>query len=151
MDKHFDILETTRANIIASVENLTLEQINKTPDNFNNNIAWNLGHIYVTQELLLYKLSGTPMQIDNAMIAKYAKGTLPSGDISQTELDHILNCLATSPASVKKDYNNQIFNEYKLYKTSYNFTLDSIETAISFNNTHEGLHFGYIMALKRMV
>jgi hypothetical protein len=35
--------------------------------------------------------------------------------------------------------------------TSLNVELDNIEKAATFNAFHEGLHFGYMMALKRVV
>jgi hypothetical protein len=31
------------------------------PEGFNNNLIWNIGHIIVSQQLLVYKLSGLPM------------------------------------------------------------------------------------------
>ena len=36
------------------------------------------------------------------------------------------------------------------YETSTGFVLDSIETAIAFNNLHEGIHLGVIMALTKV-
>ena len=50
-----------------------------------------------------------------------------------------------------EDYNNSIFQNFSEYPTSYNFTLNSVEDAIQFNNVHEGLHFGYIMAIKKAI
>jgi len=38
-------------------DNYTLEQLNKIPEGFSNNLIWNIGHIIVTQQVLIYKLS----------------------------------------------------------------------------------------------
>ena len=55
------------------------------------------------------------------------------------------------PTKLESDYSNTIFSNYNSYTTSYNITLSSIEEAIQFNNVHDGLHFGYIMALKKVI
>ena len=52
---------------------------------------------------------------------------------------------------MQQDYDNGLFTEYSEYTTSYNITLSSAEDAIAFNNVHEGLHFGYIMGLKKAI
>ena len=48
----------------------------------------------------------------------------------------------------KTDYNNGKFTDFQEYvlSTTGN-TLTKVEEAISFNLFHEGIHFGYIMAL----
>ena len=41
--------------------------------------------------------------------------------------------------------------QFELLKTtSYNVILKTVEDAIVFNNIHEGLHLGYMMALNRL-
>ena len=50
---------------------------------------------------------------------------------------------------MEEDYHKGVFKTYNEYTTSYNVTLNNIEKAIMFNNVHEGLHLGYIMALKK--
>jgi len=34
----------------------SLEQLNKIPEGFNNNLIWNIAHCVVTQQLLCYKV-----------------------------------------------------------------------------------------------
>ena len=52
---------------------------------------------------------------------------------------------------LEKDYteNKSMFDSYSEYPTSYNYTLRSIEDAINFNNIHEGVHYGYALALRK--
>jgi hypothetical protein len=52
---------------------------------------------------------------------------------------------------LEEDYKNGIFKQFKTYTTGYNATLSNVEEAIMFNNIHEGLHFGYAMALRKLV
>ena len=58
MKVQFDILAKTRAIILYYIKELSLDQLHIIPDGFNNNIAWNIAHLVVTQQLLHYKLSG---------------------------------------------------------------------------------------------
>ena len=52
---------------------------------------------------------------------------------------------------LREDYAQGHFTTYETYQTSTGFVLASIEDAIAFNNFHEGIHLGYILALRRVV
>ena len=58
MKTQFDILRKVREIITKIVGTLTLGQMHKIPDGFNNNIVWNVAHLVVTQQLLHYRLTG---------------------------------------------------------------------------------------------
>ena len=130
------------------LENLSLNDLNTIPKGYNNNIIWNIGHIIVTEQLLVYKLSGLPMQVSEELISKYMKGTKPEGNVTQEEVDDIKGLLFSTIQQTKTDYNNGKFTDFQEYvlSTTGN-TLTKVEEAISFNLFHEGIHFGYIMAL----
>lgn len=151
MKIQFDILRKTRELVLMVISNLTLEQIHTIPKGFKNNIAWNLTHLVVTQQLLHYRLSDHECLIPEEMIDVYKKGTIPSTPITQEELGEIKELFINLPDTLEEDYNNGIFTIYNEYPTSTGFVLDSIETAISFNNFHESLHLGIIMSLKKLV
>ena len=53
---------------------------------------------------------------------------------------------SATPAS--DGYDNGVFKGYTPYATSLNVTLSTIDEAISFNAFHEGIHLGYILAMK---
>ena len=151
MKYHFETLNITRNNIINAIEGLSLEDLNTVPKGFNNNVIWNVGHVVATQQLLCYKFSGLKMSLDSDFITKYMKGSVADNDISQEEVDYILKQLKVLPAKLENDYTNGVFENYNTYTTSYNITLSAISEAIQFNNVHEGLHLGYIMALKKVL
>ncbi|MBL4653427.1 MAG: DinB family protein [Flavobacteriales bacterium] len=151
MKQHFEIQRATRTNILAAIEGLSTEQLNQIPEGFNNNIIWNICHILVTQQLLIYGLSETPFTIDNSLIEQFRKGTFASAPLSKSEIETIKSIFISSIDACQKDYENEVFQAYKTYTTSYNITLESAEDAILFNNIHEGLHYGYIMAMKKLV
>jgi len=151
MDKHFELLKITRNNCIRVAEGLTNEQLNKIPESFNNNIAWNLGHLVATQQLLCYALSGNETKVPADFINKYRKGSKPEGNISDEEIQFIKEQLFSLIDQTKEDLANGVFKAYKTYPTSFGVTLESIEDAIQFNNMHESMHLGSIIALKKLV
>ena len=151
MNHSFEILKTTRNNFLALTENLSLDDLNKIPANFNNNIIWNLGHIVSSQQSLCYKLSGLTPYVSNEFMAKYGKGSKPDGPVSQEEVDLIRSLAISLADKTIADYQAGLFKTYTEYTTSYGITLHNIDEAILFVNTHEGLHYGYAMALKRAI
>lgn len=151
VEKQFEILKANRLIILKIIENFSLEQLNKIPEGFRNNIAWNVAHLTVIQQLLCYKLSGLKMTVSEEMVEKYQKGTAPGNNMTQQELETIKTLFLTQTDQFKEDYSNNIFTEYNAYPTSLNVTLNNIDDAIEFNNFHEGIHLGYILALKNLV
>lgn len=149
--QEIDYLRITRHNILNLVNGLSITQLNTIPEGFKNNIIWNFGHLVVTQQLLCYKLPGTPMKISEAWVEKYRKGTQADNAVSEDEIQELKATFLEIVEELQKDYEAGIFKNYTTYPTSYNIELSSIEDAIKFNNIHEGLHFGYMMAMRKLV
>jgi len=151
MNNSLDILKKNRALILKIIDGFTIEQLNIKPEGFGNNIVWNIAHLVVIQQILCYKLSGLPMNVSNEMTEKYMKGTAPNGNVTQAEFDEILELFIALPNQFEKDYNQELFQQYNTYTTSLNVTLVDINSAIEFNNFHEGIHLGVILALRKLV
>lgn len=153
MSDQFDVLYNVRISLLKIVDGLTLDQINTIPTGFNNNIAWNLAHLVVTQQLLCYKLGGEQCLIEDDLINQYRKGSKPNSDLqmSMESWEQWKEWFLAHVDVLKKDYESGKFKAYNTYTTSAGVTLDSIEKAIEFNNFHEGIHTGYIQALKRCI
>ncbi|MDO9275235.1 MAG: DinB family protein [Lutibacter sp.] len=151
MQKHFDILIKTRQLILKITEPLSMEQLNKIPQGFKNNIAWNIAHLAVTQQLLCYKLSGLNCLISEEMIANFQKGTAPNHFIAKEEFEMIKEAFLRLPLQLEEDYNKGIFKNYSEYKTSVDITLNSVEDGIMFNTYHEGIHLGIMLQLMKFV
>ncbi len=150
-DFTFHAIRATRSNILKAIDGYSEEQLNFIPDGFNNNLIWNAAHVWITQELLCYKLSGLECSMSNDLIQKYRKGSKPETHVSSAEIAMIKDALVSSVDKLEEDFNKGVFTEYKDYTTSYNVTLKSIDDAMFFNTVHEGLHFGSILALRKLV
>ncbi|MCX7551148.1 DinB family protein [Xanthomarina sp. F2636L] len=149
MEWAFDITLKNRVIFKNFLETFSLEQLNKVPKGFSNNIIWNVAHTIVTQQLLVYNMSGLPMLLSDDLVEMYRKGTKVERDVTQAEVDIIKDLLFSTIEKTKEDYNNKLFKDYKEYTVTTKSVLTNVEKAIDFNNFHEGIHLGYILALKK--
>lgn len=148
---HYDIDITRKNRVLFNnfLDTFTLDQLNKVPKGFKNNIIWNVAHCIVTQQLLVYKLSGLEGVLSDEMIAEFRKGSKTERDLNQAEVDKIRDILFSPLDQTETDYNNGIFKNFNEYTVSTGSTLTNVDEAIAFNNFHEGIHLGYILALKK--
>lgn len=151
MNSVFEVQKTIREILLKILDDHSLEQLNKIPTGFGNNLIWNIAHCVSTQQVLVYKLSGLPMMVSEEFINKYRKGTKPEGDVSQAEVDGIRTLLSTTLEQVQKDLADGIFQTYTEYTTSMGYTLKNINGALDFNNYHEGIHTGIVMSIRKFV
>ena len=151
MNTQFDILRKSRDLVLKELDGLTLDQVHKIPNGFKNNIAWNVAHIVVTQQLLHYKLSGLNCLCPDDLIEAHKKGTTPTKTFTEEEFDEVKELLVGLPDTLQEDFEAGIFESYTEYPTSTGFVIDAMETAISFNNFHEGIHYGIIRSIKKFL
>jgi hypothetical protein len=151
MDATFKLWETNRKHYLTLIENYSLAQLNKIPEGFSNNLAWNLGHIIVSQQGLIYRLSGLPMYISDEMRNTYMNGTKPTGTTTQAEIDELKALLFSLIQKTKEDYANGKFVSYNEYTTGTGYHLANLQDAFEFNNYHEGLHFGFMMNIRKFI
>ncbi|MGY4539307.1 hypothetical protein ACVW0P_003741 [Mucilaginibacter sp. UYNi724] len=149
LDKQLEFIRQPRLMILNTLKDFTLEQLNTIPPGFNNNIAWNLGHILAAQLGIWYKRAG--LEVDEPFYQLYKPDSKPEGPITQEELDEIKARLITSLDDFDKDYAANIFTNYPTWTTRYGAVVSSIDEAIAFLPFHDGLHIGYMMSLRKLV
>jgi len=151
MGDTFAITRTSRSILAKFLENHTLEQLNKVPAGFNNNLIWNIAHIIVVQQMLVYNLSGLPMMVSKEMVDSYKRGTKPERDLTQHEVDEIKVLLTTTVDQAEKDFACGIFKNYNEFTTMTGFNLKSAEEAMAFNYYHEAVHTGMMMSIRKFI
>ncbi len=151
MEKYFDIMQKTKINFVQLLDGLTIEQLNKIPAGFNNNLIWNFAHLLATQQVIFYGLSGLTPKVDEHFIKSYRRFSKPESFVSASELETIQNNFEEAQQTFFEDYRNGTFTGFKQYTTSFGVQLDTLEDAIKFSSMHDGLHYGYAMALKHLV
>jgi len=151
MQSTFEINHTSRKMLLQFLDNHSLNQLNKIPDGFANNLIWNIGHIITVQQMLVYKLSGLPMMISEDMIETYKKGTKPEREITQEEVNEIKQLLFVTLEQTKEDFANDIFDNYMEFTTGVGFVVKNAKAAMEFNNYHEALHTGIMMQIRKFI
>lgn len=124
------------------------EDLFRIPDGFVNHIAWNAAHVVVTQQSLHYRLSGLDPHLSQDLIDRYKKGSGPDTS-DEASFREVMESLHQGPKLLAADYQAKKFENFTTYETSAGIKLSSIDDALQFNNIHEGIHIGYILALRK--
>ena len=151
MEHSFAILRQTRQNFLKLIEGHSLATLNLIPHGFHNNLLWNFAHALVSTQLLVYRPTGLPYHMDEAVIEKYRRGTAPDGKNNSAEVAQLRQWAMTTLDALEADYAAGKFQQFEPYTTGFGVHLTSVEDAIRFVAVHEALHLGYAMALKRMM
>jgi len=147
----FDITLQNRKRLHKILESTSKEQLLEIPNGYNNNIWWNIAHVVVTQQLLVYKLSGLQIRIPEEFVDRFKKGTTPDGTATDVEMKQIKNFLISTIEWMEEDYKKGLFKHFNEYTTSAGVTLKNTDDAMAFNLYHEGLHMGAIISLLKAV
>lgn len=144
-------LRAARQNTLAIYNNYNFDQLNAIPAGFNNNLLWNAGHVIATMELLTYGLAGLQLPSSQDFINAYRKGSKPEPPCPAEHYELIGEGLSKSIDRLETDLGTLDFSNYKPYTTSFGVTLGNIDEALAFNNLHEAMHLGTMMALRKLV
>ncbi len=110
-----------------------------------------MGHLAVTQQLLCIGLAGGTLTLDREWVDKFRKGSIGSSVITEKEYEQLKDTFLPLVDITEDMYTGLKNNPFKVYTTSYNITLNSLDDTLQFVNTHEGLHFGVMMTLRKFV
>ncbi|QEM05840.1 DinB family protein [Mucilaginibacter rubeus] len=151
MKQEFEVIKKPRLMLLNVVKDLSPEQLNHIPAGFNNNLIWNLAHMISGQQGICYTRAGVPIVVDDKYYTPYRPETKPQSFINADDIAEVKELLISTIDKMEEDYQTRIFSNYQPMTTRYGVTLSNIEEAIRFLPFHDGLHTGYIMALKRAV
>ena len=151
MNKNIDTIRNERLFLLKLIEEASNEQLNEVPPGFNNNIIWNLAHLVASQQGICYLRAGVALRIDDAFYQRFKPGTKPDRYIDVAEVAAIKELLFSTLDQLAEDYEAGVFSNYTTWTTRYGAELAGINDALAFLLYHEGLHTGFIMALKRAV
>lgn len=152
MNNVFDYTRQTRRIMLNLIEGLTTEQLNKIPVGFNNNIAWNLGHLLVSTPILCYLRSNVQPEFEVPLSSKYMKGTKPESDVSEEEINVLKNELLKSIDRIEQDYQAKAFENFVPFATStYQYTVQNIDEMLLCCLAHDNIHTGQVSALRKLV
>lgn len=153
MNKIIEVIKACRSKWLTMLDDLTIDQLNKIPTGFNNNLAWQFGHVIVSQQILCYRLAGQKFVINDDLIDRYKNGSKPENYISSDEINLLKGYLLSTIDQLEIDLKNGVFDNYKPYTSStyVGFTLENINDALTFIISHDALHYGCSISMKKFV
>ena len=151
METTFKIWRTNRNLYLDFFEKYTVEQLNKIPVGFSNNLIWNIGHIIVCQQVLVYKSSNLQGYLSQELVELYKPGSKPTEKTSESEIKDLKELLLSLIEKTETDFYKGEFNIFNERTTSMGFHLGSLEEALEYNNYHEGLHLGFMINIKKFI
>ena len=151
MESFLKTWETSRKLYLKFLDTYTLDQLNTIPEGLSNNMIWQAGHVIVSQQKLMYTLSNLPINIPQEMVVKYQNGSRPDGNATQEEVDEIKALLLSTVEQFKHDWESGKFTTFNEYQSQTGFHLATFQDAVTFNAFHEGIHYGMLMYLKKLV
>jgi RNA-binding protein YlmH len=84
------------------------------------------------------------------LVEKYKKGTRPSADTTQEEVDLVQELLSRIDQT-KKDLITIFSPNFKNTQHQLVLCLQNVADAMNFNNFHEGIHLGVLMSIRKSV
>ncbi|MEH7253090.1 DinB family protein [Neobacillus niacini] len=142
----FTQLETYRSEILEAVENVTEAEAEAIPKGFNNNIRWNLGHIYLDQYAWIQAVTKETSSVPGQFSTWFGYGTSPADFTPETpsfeELKHLLK---EQPAQIKAEYSERLEEEFPPTEMG----MHTIEQVLIRTIFHEGMHLQTILDLKK--
>lgn len=151
MEATLKIWKTNRKIISDLIGNYNIEQLNLTPAGFSNNLAWNLGHIVVAQQSLIYRGCGLEANIPVELMELYKPGTKPNGQTTEQQVSELKDLLLSVIPQTEADYPAGKFERYNVRTTSTGFHLATVADAFEFNNYHEGMHLGMMLNIRKFL
>ncbi len=152
MSTSFQFSYAIREKLAVIVKGLSIDQLNAIPQGLNNNIAWHLGHMVVSTELLCYHRTGAMPEKEIPLADKYRNGTRPEAFITQQEVDALLGRLLTSLKAIEEAHANGSFATITPYSTvTFGFELKDFIDVMACCSHHDLLHYGNVLTMRKLV
>ena len=144
----FRLLEVNRERTLELIDSTDPALLQVIPDGFNNNLHWHIGHILTTQERLAFRFIGEKLELEESLMNCFVNGTKPADWTEGVpEVSQLIPLLREQPGRIRSrlagKLNQSITIPFKDFTT--------LSEVLLFSLSHEGLHQGYMMALRRAV
>ena len=144
-----DLFLKQRGLLLKTVHGLDAEAMNTITARRSNNIAWNLGHILIVQQMLTYGLSGLPLPLPEDWVARFARDTSPADWDGPAEVEEITSQVLSSAERFLEDLPTLREATFRPYTTATGLSIPSLNDAILFNSFHEGVHVGIMLSIRK--
>lgn len=147
----FEILKASRTRLLQLIETVDNKVLFKIPENFNNNIVWQIGHCITSQQRHMYMRSGLPMHISQEFMETFKIGTSPHTWKSIPDVDEIKHLLLYTVNQLGKDLESGIFVKYQTFSLPIGIFINNHIQAFQAANFHEAEHSGIILSYLKLL
>ncbi len=140
-----------RLRTLKALEATTEAMADEVAVGHKNSIRWNLGHILVSQENLMYLYGASePGQLPSEYNDLFKGGTKPSDWKTQPpSLDKLHSLLEEQQTRLENRFGEHLNEKIaKPFKMGPTFEINTIGEILNFTIWHEGLHQGAITSIK---
>ena len=147
----FNQLKVVRSNTLNAVKEVSESQAHSVPEGFNNNILWNLGHVYISQEKFAFGFIPEPMQVPEGFTEAFGRDTKPSEwKVQPPTLVEMINLLEDQTSRIREKLENRLDEAVaNPFTMPSGLTLRTIGEFLTFSMYHEGMHVQTIKMLKK--
>jgi hypothetical protein len=137
--KQFQWIRTNTLKLGESVDGTGLTEV---PKGFNNNILWNLGHLFVTAENLVFKASGRETQLSAAYTEAFGGGTSPKTWTTEPPAkEEILSKLSEQAKRLSDTFEGHLEEALPNVLTIAGIDMKTVGDLLDFATVHETMHF----------
>lgn len=152
MEYALNVINNIQQKAISLAKELSADQLNKIPAGFNNNIAWNLGHLIVSGYSLLFRTSGVQKDYPIPFIEKYGKGSAPVTPTTPEELAELENLSNQFTQIISDGIRSGIFENIQLFTTqTFGVSVTTINELVTTIALHDVQHFEVMRNYKRIL
>lgn len=142
----FNQLQSYRSEILGVLEDVTSEQAELIPIGYNNNIRWNLGHIYLDQYLWIQAVTKEEADVPEEFNGWFGYGTSPADFNQDTpSIEELKTFLKNQPEDIKRLYGDRLEEEFPPTEMG----MHTIEQVLIRTIFHEGMHLQTILDIKK--
>jgi uncharacterized membrane protein len=132
---------------------MNVNRLEVVPAGLNNNIKWNLGHVYIVLEKFAFQLTGEKVNIPDTFPELFNPGTSPEDwSIKSPKKDELITLLNEQIVKVESLLSERMDEPIKeMYNTSTGLQINKVNECLSFCLYHEGMHFGVIKNINQLL
>ncbi|MBY0147496.1 DinB family protein [Neobacillus niacini] len=145
----FDLFEFARNATLKVAQGITEENADIIPNGFPNSLRWQLGHIYVAVEGIVFHFSNETPNLPDGYLDLFKTGTKTTGwNITPPSIEELIPLLSEQVNRVKETFAGRLDEKIANPFTMGSLKLETIGELLSYASFHESEHTGIVKSLK---